>query len=149
MCWTIGQLARRNDVGVETVRFYERRGLLRQPAKPSSGRRLYGEQHDRCLRFIRRAQRLGFSLDEIALLLELSSAGSDGVRETKERAEAKLSEVRARVEALQRVERALASLTEACPGCGPSEACPILSALVEEDSVVDGLQHPGSSGATV
>lgn len=145
MSWTIGQLARRNDVGVETVRFYERRGLLRQPEKPANGRRLYTAQHDRCLRFIRRAQRLGFSLDEIALLLELSASGSDGVRETKVRAEAKLSEVRARVAALQRVERALASLTEACPGCGPSEHCPILSALVDEDSPVDGLVHPGAS----
>lgn len=139
MSWTIGQLAARNDVGVETVRFYERKGLLRQPEKPARGRRTYTAEHDRCLRFIRRAQRLGFSLDEIADLLELSFQPEHGVAETRRRATAKLAEVRETIRQMQRVEAALERLTDACPGCGTPDDCPIIGALIEDDSPVDDL----------
>ncbi len=141
MSWSIGQLATRNDVGVETIRFYERKGLLQQPRKPERGRRAYTAEHDRCLRFIRRAQRLGFSLDEIADLLELSIMPESAVAETRQRATKKLEEVRETIRRMQRVESALEQLTDACPGCGEPATCPIISAFVDDDSPVDDLER--------
>ena len=115
---TIGQLARRADVGVETVRFYEREGLLEEPARRPSGYRQYDEGVVDRLRFIRRAKQLGFTLKEIRELLSLRIDPATTCGDVKSRAEAKLDDIAAKIRSLQRMKRALVKLTKACGGHG-------------------------------
>jgi Hg(II)-responsive transcriptional regulator len=126
---TIGQVARRAGVGVETVRFYERQGLLEEPARRASGYRQYGEDVVSRLRFIRRAKELGFTLKEVAELIALRLDPSTTSADVRRQAQAKLDDLEARIRDLQRIRQALIGLTAACPGCGPASACPILDAL--------------------
>lgn len=128
----IGALARRAGVGIDTVRYYEREGLLEPRARLASGYRRYSEHEIARLRFIRKAQALGFSLNEIRELLSLSSLRDVG--RVKKKAEAKLSDVDRRIAELQRVRAALAELVKACPGHGRPEECPILAALGTENA---------------
>ncbi|MBP6545794.1 MAG: Hg(II)-responsive transcriptional regulator [Phenylobacterium sp.] len=123
---TIGTLARTAGVNVETVRFYQRRGLLAEPDKPYGGIRRYGAADVARLRFIKTAQRLGFSLDDIAGLLRLA----DGTQcaEARVLAEHKLREVRARLADLARLEAVLTSLVDACIQGGDC-GCPLIEAL--------------------
>src|ERR687885_2847805 len=93
---TIGQIARRAGVGVETVRFYERQGLLEEPARKESGYRQYAEEVVARLRFIRRAKRLGFSLKEITDLLALRLDPEATAADVKRRAEAKVADIEAK-----------------------------------------------------
>jgi MerR family copper efflux transcriptional regulator len=130
---TIGAVARRAGVGIDTIRYYEREGLLPPPRRRASGYRDYGGDTVERLRFIRRAKDLGFTLEEIRELLALSSDRERGVRDVKGRAEAKLAAVEERIRELQRVRRGLKQLIAACPGHGPLEHCPILRALGGED----------------
>ena len=127
----IGALARRAGVRIDTVRYYERSGLLAPKTRLQSGYRRYGAAELARLRFIRRAQTLGFSLKEIRDLLALSK-GRD-VGRVKRAAQSKLADVEQRIAALQRVRQGLASLIEACPGHGDPTECPILKALGGED----------------
>jgi MerR family copper efflux transcriptional regulator len=129
---SIGRLARRAGVGVDTIRYYERNGLLVPRARLASGYRRYGELELSRLRFIRRAQKLGFTLKEIRSLLGLSA--SRNVGQVKRAAQAKLEDVDARISDLQRVRAGLARLIDACPGHGQASDCPILQALAEEDA---------------
>lgn len=131
----IGQLARRAGVGIDTVRYYERSGLLAPKGRLASGYRRYGELELSRLRFIRRAQRLGFSLKEVESLLRLSAQRN--VAQVKKSAEAKLADVEKRIAALQRVREGLADLIAACPGHGRSQDCPILRALADPDQAGD------------
>lgn len=131
---TIGALARAAGVGVDTVRFYEREGLLPQPARRASGYRQYTAATAQRLRFIRRAKELGFSLDEIRDLLALSADRERGVSGVKQRAEARAAEVERRIRELRRMQRGLQRLIDACPGHGPLEACPILAALGDKET---------------
>ncbi|MGH8114635.1 MAG: heavy metal-responsive transcriptional regulator [Rhodanobacteraceae bacterium] len=126
---TIGSVARRAGVGIDTIRYYEREGLLPLPQRRSSGYRDYGDAAIDRLRFIRRAKDLGFTLDEIRELLALSSDRARGVRDVKRRAEARLAGIEERIRELQKVRRGLKQLIAACPGNGPLEHCPILRAL--------------------
>jgi MerR family copper efflux transcriptional regulator len=126
---TIGSVARRAGVGIDTIRYYERQGLLPPPQRRASGYRDYGEAAIERLRFIRRAKDLGFTLDEIRELLVLSVDRERGVRDVKRRAEARLAGVEERIRELQKVRRGLKQLIAACPGRGPLEHCPILQAL--------------------
>ncbi len=126
---TIGQLARRADVGVETVRFYEREGLLEVPARRPSGYRQYDEGVVDRLRFIRRAKQLGFTLNEIKELLSLRIDPATTCADVKSRAEAKLDDIASKIRSLQRMKRALVKLTKACSGSGAASACPILESL--------------------
>ncbi|HET9818913.1 MAG TPA: heavy metal-responsive transcriptional regulator [Rhodanobacteraceae bacterium] len=126
---TIGSVARRAGVGIDTIRYYERQGLLPPPPRRASGYRDYGEVAIERLRFIRRSKDLGFTLDEIRELLVLSSDRERGVRDVKRRAEARLAGVEERIRELQKVRRGLKQLIAACPGHGPLEHCPILRAL--------------------
>jgi Hg(II)-responsive transcriptional regulator len=126
---TIGQLARRAGVGIETVRFYERRGLLAEPARKGSGYRQYPEDVVDRLLFIRRAQGLGFSLREIADLLALRGDPAAACAEVKERAEARVAQIEDQIRDLQRMRDALFGLTGACPGHSAVSDCPILGAL--------------------
>jgi DNA-binding transcriptional MerR regulator len=90
---SIGQVARRAGVGVETIRFYERVGLLEEPPRRASGYRVYSEQVIKCIRFIKRAQQLGFSLKEITELLLLRVDGQTSCEEVKQHTEAKIARV--------------------------------------------------------
>src|SRR5207245_11222249 len=99
---TTGQLARRGGVGVETVRFYERQGLLEEPARKESGYRQYEEDVVARLRFIRRAKELGFSLKEINELLALRVDPDTTCAEVRTKAQAKIADVEQKIEALQR-----------------------------------------------
>src|SRR5882757_3457142 len=124
----IGQLAKRGGVGIDTVRYYERNGLLAPRSRLASGYRRYGELELARLRFIRRAQALGFTLKEIKELLALSAQRD--VARVKRSAQAKLTDVKSRIDALERMRDGLAALIEACPGHGRAADCPILRALI-------------------
>lgn len=132
---TIGQLARLGGVGVETVRFYERQGLLAEPARKESGYRQYAEDVVARLRFIRRAKDLGFSLKEIAELLALRFESDTSCAEVREKAAAKIADIEAKIESLQRMKAALMTVTSQCSGRGPTSECPILDALDGEEGV--------------
>ena len=129
---TIGQVARSAGVGVETVRFYERQGLLQEPARKESGYRQYPEDVVARLRFIKRAKELGFSLKEIKELLALRVDPDTTCAEVKSRAEAKIADIEEKIQALLRIKKALVKLTKACSGRGPTSECPILDALDTE-----------------
>jgi MerR family copper efflux transcriptional regulator len=128
----IGQLAKRGGVGIDTVRYYERNGLLAPSTRLASGYRRYGDLELSRLRFIRRAQALGFTLREIKELLALSAQRD--VARVKRSAQTKLVDVKARIVALERVRDGLAKLIAACPGHGRAADCPILKALTDEDA---------------
>jgi MerR family copper efflux transcriptional regulator len=128
---SIGKLAKLAGVSIDTVRYYERNGLLAPSTRLASGYRRYGDLELARLRFIRRAQKLGFSLKEINSLLSLSARRN--VAQVKRSAQAKLADVDARIADLQRVREGLAILVEACPGHGQASDCPILRALSVEE----------------
>ena len=130
---TIGTVARRAAVSIDTIRYYERAGLLPAPRRRASGYRDYDPGVVERLRFIRRAKDLGFTLEEIRELLALSTDRERGVKSVKRRAEARPDQVRQRIRELQRVQRGLQKLIDACPGHGALEHCPILRALGRED----------------
>jgi MerR family transcriptional regulator, copper efflux regulator len=127
--FTISQLAKHAQVNVETVRYYERRGLLPKPPQRASGYRQYSQDVLAYLQFIRRAQTLGFSLKEIAELLALRVDPMMSCHDVRERAARKLADVDAKIRALENMRGALERLIAACSGQGPLSACPILDAL--------------------
>jgi Hg(II)-responsive transcriptional regulator len=129
---TIGVLARAANVGVETVRFYERKGLLKEPPRSASGYRQYPEDAVERLRFIRRAQGLGFALSEISDLLDLRVDEVAACGSVEERARVKLVQVRGKVAELSRIEAALERLVSACEAREPTCECPILEELEEK-----------------
>ena len=128
---TISRAAAAAGVGIETIRFYEREGLIERPREHNaSGYRIYPEATIRRIRTIRRAQTLGFSLREARELLALGERQGEACAQVREHARVKLGEVRDRIERLQRVERALDTLIAACPSDDAiQEDCPILQAL--------------------
>jgi Zn(II)-responsive transcriptional regulator len=131
---TIGKLARQVDLSVETLRYYERRGLIEPRQRSEAGYRLYQPDVVRRLRFIRRAQALGFSLDEIADLLALSANPDASAGEVKALTQAKIEDIEQRIRDLERMRQALSGLAEHCPGHRTTTAdCPILSALNGDD----------------
>jgi Hg(II)-responsive transcriptional regulator len=125
----IGELAKRADVAIDTVRYYERQGLLPEAERTLSGYRQYDASDVERLRFIRRAKALGFTLSEIGELLELSGRREADMAGMKRAAEAKLVDVEARLAELQRIRGGLEALVASCPGHGELEHCPILGAL--------------------
>lgn len=126
---TIGTVAREAGVGVETVRFYEREGLIAEPPRRLSGYRQYDPEVVRRIRFIRHAKELGFSLRQIKELLELQANPDTSCADVKQRAEAKMAEIERKIRDLRRMKSALTRLTAACAGRGPATQCPILEAL--------------------
>ena len=124
---TIGVLAEAAGVNVETIRFYQRKGLMQEPDRPLGGIRRYGEADMARVRFIKSAQRLGFSLDEIADLLKLEDGSQ--CNEAREQAERKLTDVRARLADLKRIEGALQGLVERCCAASGEGQCPLIAAL--------------------
>ena len=126
---SIGEVARQAAVGVETVRFYERQGLLDEPERKPSGYRQYDPEAVAVLRFIRRAKELGFTLKEIKALLGLRLAASATRAEVRRQARAKVADIEAKVADLQRMRGALLELIDTCHGDGPAGGCPILASL--------------------
>lgn len=126
---TIGQVAREAGVGVETLRFYEREGLLEQPGRRESGYRQYDPAVVGRLRFIQRAKTLGFTLREIKELLRLHGDEDATRADVKRRAEGKIADIEAKIEDLRRMRAALGELVQACDGDGPLHGCPIIEAL--------------------
>jgi len=126
---TIGQVAQQAGVGVETVRFYERTGLLSAPPRRASGYRQYTQEAVRRIQFIKRSQELGFALKEIRELLCLRVDPDTTCGDVRQRAEAKMADIDAKLRDLQRMHQALAMLVAACDGYGPTSHCPILEAL--------------------
>lgn len=131
---SIGPLARSAGVGVDTVRYYEREGLLPRPRRSASGYRSYTQETVARLQFIRRAKDLGFSLEDIRDLLALSTDREHGVLGVRQRAESRLADVDRRLRELRRVQRGLKQLIDACPGHGPLDTCPILAALGDQET---------------
>lgn len=130
----IGEFAHRTDVGIDTVRYYERQGLLPAPERSASGYRSYDQEDVARLRFVRRAKALGFTLVEIRELLALSGHRDYDMAGMKAAAIEKLADVEARLAELTRIRDGLKFLVASCPGHGALEQCPILTALGGDDA---------------
>ena len=127
---TIGKAARKAGVGVETIRFYERKGLIEQPPRPSmGGYRVYPAETIERIRFIRDGQVLGFSLREIDELLSLRADPSSDCGDVRARAQSKLGEVNDKIGQLERIRAGLEQVIAACPGKGALRACSIMEAI--------------------
>ena len=131
---TTGQVARAAGVGRETIRFYERQGLIAAPPRGESGYRRYPPETVARLLFIRRAKELGFSLAEIRELLSLQQSPETTCSEVRQRAAAKIADIEARIRDLERMRAALGALVKACSGRGPASLCPIMEALTGQET---------------
>lgn len=136
---SIGELARAAGIGVETVRYYERQGLIPEPPRRASGYRMYPPGTIDRLRFIRRAKDLGFSLGEINDLLSLAGQPEGDRGQVKRIAKGKLDEIEQRIRDLDNMRAVLAHLTAQCSGHGPIHDCPIIESLAGEPPV--GTSH--------
>ena len=135
---TIGQLAKAVGVNLQTVRYYERRGLVVPMHRKESGYRIYGEEALQRLRFIRNAQQLGFTLKEIAELLSLRVSSTARCGTVQVKALTKLEQVQHKVRELQRLARALQELVQSCRVGETTDHCPILNSLEHERSASHG-----------
>jgi MerR family copper efflux transcriptional regulator len=126
---TTGQLAKQANVNLETIRYYERRGLLPEPPRNESGHRRYKLDSLRRTEFIKRAQSLGFSLNEISDLLSFRVGTGRTCADVKTRVEAKIKDVQEKIVDLKDIEQALMRLADKCRGKGPVGQCPILEEL--------------------
>lgn len=124
---TIGAFARAAGVNVETIRFYQRKGLLQEPGRPVGSIRRYGEEDVARVRFVKSAQRLGFSLDEVGQLLKLEDGTHCG--EAAELATLRLSDVRAKLGDLARIEAVLSQLVNECRAQRGTVSCPLIASL--------------------
>jgi Cu(I)-responsive transcriptional regulator len=147
----IGRLARAVGVSTDTIRFYERRGLLAPPSRSEANYRIYPQSDVRRLKFILRAKALGFTLNEIKELLGLHHNPTATKAEVKALTEEKIEDIRQRITDLGRILRILEDLAETCDGHGPADDCPILAALEGEDpghnpeAAATGGDCPGSA----
>jgi|TARA_B100000809_G_C15110512_1_gene520418 Hg(II)-responsive transcriptional regulator len=131
---TIGKVAQQAGIGIETVRFYERSGLIRDPDRTPAGYRQYGEDAVLRLRFIKRAKEVGFSLKEIKELLSLQVNPRRSCARVQDVTDKKIREVDAKIEDLQRMRRSLAGLLRDCRNNTRTSRCPILDSLAEDKS---------------
>jgi Hg(II)-responsive transcriptional regulator len=132
--YKIGKAAELAGVNKETIRYYERRNLIPEPDRMESGYRLFSKRHIDRIRFIKRAQELGFTLSEIQDLLNLIMDEHTTCSEIKQEAEMKYRDVVQKIKDLQRIKQTLTELIDSCSGSGPKGDCPILDAL-EADSI--------------
>lgn len=144
---TIGTLAERSSVGVETIRFYERQGLLPKPGRTSSGYRIYPQDAVERVRFIRCAKELGFTLEEISELLALKVTHGKSCRSVRDRALAKLSDIDGKMTDLRRMRRALSTLVERCSGDEGMDDCTILDAIAHGTAPLTRSKVNGSNGS--
>ena len=126
---TIGRLAKEAGLGIETVRFYERQGLIEPPPRTDSNYRIYPEEEITRLKFIKRAKNLGFTLNEIKDLLALRRDPHATKADVKNRTRVKIEDVTRKIHDLTRIKEALEHVYNACNGHGPLDECPILKAL--------------------
>jgi MerR family mercuric resistance operon transcriptional regulator len=126
---TIGSLAKAAQVNLQTIRYYEREGLLPEAPRRPSGYRMFSSDSVRRVRFIKRAQELGFSLAEIKELLALRINEERGSANVRTLAQGKITDIEQKIRTLQAMKKALKNLSERCPGCGPISECPILASL--------------------
>lgn len=132
MQYKIGELADRAGVPVQTIRYYERRGLIPEPPRRESGYRQYSPDYVNRIRFIKKAQQLGFSLEEIAELLALRIKSSESCDEVKSHIDIKLNAIEEKILALQSIGRALEELRTLCDLREPSSECPVLEILTSQ-----------------
>ena len=130
---SIGELARRTGVHIETIRYFEKVGMLGAPDRTEGGHRIYAEEHVRALSFIRRARELGFTPMEVRTMLQLGGPGGACCDEVREIAVRHLEQVRSKIADLARLERLLASTVERCSG-GHVPDCPVIDMLEAEAS---------------
>jgi MerR family mercuric resistance operon transcriptional regulator len=130
---TIGRLAKEAGANLETVRYYERQRLVPKPPRTPSGYRVYPADAIRRLRFIKRAQELGFSLREVRELLSLQASRTATSAAVRTRAKAKIADIEAKIRTLEAMRQSLRTLTEKCDGCAPLAECPILESLDKEE----------------
>ena len=129
----IGEVAERGGVNLQTIRYYEREKLLPEPPRLASGYRVYPDQTVRRLRFIKRAQEIGFTLAEIRELLAIRIDSSRDSAEVRALANAKITDIEEKIQTLHRMKDALVHITERCCGCGPTSECPILESLDSDE----------------
>lgn len=132
---TIGKVAKRAGVNIQTVRYYERRGILSPDGRRDSGYRLYADDAIRKIRFIKNAQELGFTLKEIDRLLRLSVGKAARCEDVRKKAEKHLKDVQGKVEHLKSIEKILGELIRTCLKKGRTDPCPILRSLEVSEEV--------------
>lgn len=133
---TSGKLAKQAGVNLETIRFYEREKLLPKPPRTPAGYRLFPADAVQRVRFVRRAQTLGFTLKEIKELLALSGARGSSCETVRDRTKRKIDEIQEKIAALTAMKHALEELSESCTGRGPLARCPILDCLGSEQEIL-------------
>lgn len=131
---SVGQLAKEANVNIETVRYYERRGLLPEPKRRESGYREYAPANVFRIKFIKRAQELGFTLKEISELLALRVDSKTTCAKVKKQAEAKISDIEEKILLLKKMKAALGKLASSCKDHKPQQACTILEYLNEQSN---------------
>src|SRR6266849_4421278 len=129
---TISRLAQLGGVNLDTNHYYERQGLLPAPPRTAAGYRVFPREAARRLRFIKRAQELGFSLSEISELLAIRVKPGAKQADVRVRAETKIADIEQKIRTLQAMKKSLRLLTERCESCGPLTECPILESLDRE-----------------
>ncbi len=140
---TIGKVSKQSGIGVETVRFYEKSGLIDEPQRTESGYRQYPASTVVRIRFIRRAKELGFTLKEIKELLNLRLDPTTTCNDVRQMADEKKRDVQAKIQSLKGIERALGELIDACAVGGPDGECPILETLESDWHISGGLGAAG------
>lgn len=135
MALKIGVVAERGGVNLQTIRYYEREGLLPEPPRLQSGYRMFPEDTVRRVHFIKRAQDLGFTLAEIRELLALRIDHKRNSSEVRTLAQEKMAAIEKKIRTLKKMKQVLGDLTERCSGCGPSDECPILESIDSEEAL--------------
>jgi MerR family mercuric resistance operon transcriptional regulator len=128
----IGEVSKRSGVNIETIRYYERLGLLPKPRRSANGRRVFEGEHLKRLTFIRRARALGFSQDEVRALLVLADGGAESCGEVRDLANVHLHSIREKIADLKKMERVLSDTVSRCKGAD-APACPVLDALAGQE----------------
>lgn len=128
---TRGELAKNAGVNIETIRYYERLGLIPEPLRTKSGYRVFSPEMVRRIRFIKRSQDLGFTLSEINQLLTMTESGGNGCREVREFASHKIKEIELKIRDLQNIKNVLQDLSSKCSDERPIDDCPIIESLQE------------------
>jgi MerR family mercuric resistance operon transcriptional regulator len=130
----IGEVAARGGVNLQTIRYYERKGLLPKPPRLASGYRAFPTEAVHRVRFIKRAQELGFSLADIRELFSIQIDTEKDCSDVQRLAKAKIADIEQKINTLQSMKRVLTRLAKACPGRGPSSQCPILESIDSEET---------------
>jgi MerR family copper efflux transcriptional regulator len=129
----IGEVAERGGVNLQTIRYYEREKLLPEPPRLASGYRVYPDDTVKRVRFIKRAQEIGFTLAEIRELLAIRIDADRDSSEVRAIAQAKISDIEGKIRTLQQMKQALGRMTQRCSGCGPANECPILESIDSDE----------------